>query len=182
MQQWALRSVLDEGVATSPRGISTVELAPVTLGLSNPRRRCITLPSRRWSFPLAIGEFCWHLSGSKELSFIEYYSSRWRDFVGEEKSVRGSCYGYRIFKKIAKGKSQWEHARDLLETDPASRRAVLMFSEPLNERATTAKDIACATSLQFLLRAERLYALVHMRSNDVFLGLPYDVFLFTMFQ
>lgn len=182
MQQWALRSVLYEGATAAPRGISTVELAPVTLALSNPRRRCVTTPRRRWSLPLAIGEFCWHLSGSRELSFLEYYSARWKDFVGEEELVRGSCYGYRIFNKRGKDKSQWDRARRLLSVDPASRRVVLMLSEPLGDREFTAKDIACATSIQFLLREDKLHALVYMRSNDVFLGLPYDVFLFTMLQ
>jgi thymidylate synthase len=182
MQQWALRSVLSEGVATAPRGISTLELAPVTLALSNPRRRCITIPSRRWSLPLAIGEFCWHVSGSRELSFIEYYSPRWRDFVGAEETVRGSCYGYRIFGQRGKSKSQWDIVRELLTADPASRRAVLLLSEPLEDGAIVASDLACAISVQFILRDKKLHALAQMRSNDVFLGLPYDVFLFTMVQ
>lgn len=182
MQRWALRSVLNEGIAAAPRGISTVELAPVTLALSNPRRRCLAIPSRRWSLPLAIGEFCWHVSGSRELSFLEYYSARWKDFVGPEEMVRGSGYGYRIFSKRGKDKSQWERARSLLSVDPASRRAVLMLSEPLGGREFTAKDIACATSMQFLLRDNKLHAIVYMRSNDAFLGFPYDVFLFTMLQ
>jgi thymidylate synthase len=96
--------------------------------------------------------------------------------------VGGSCYGYRIFSKRGKDKSQWERARSLLSIDPASRRAVLMLSEPLGDREFTAKDIACATSMQFLLRDNKLHAIVYMRSNDAFLGFPYDVFVFTMLQ
>jgi thymidylate synthase len=122
------------------------------------------------------------VSGSREVSFLEYYSSRWKDFVNPEHTVRGSCYGYRIFKRLGRDESQWESVRRLLSADPASRRAVLTLSEPLGDRAVTAKDIACATSVQFLLRENKLHTIVYMRSNDAFLGLPYDVFLFTMVQ
>jgi len=44
------------------------------------------------------------------------------------------------------------------------------------------KDVACATSLQFLVRNHALHAVVNMRSNDGVWGLPYDLFVFTMFQ
>jgi thymidylate synthase len=44
------------------------------------------------------------------------------------------------------------------------------------------KDVACAITLQFLIRDDAVHAVVYMRSNDVILGLPYDVFLFTMLQ
>lgn len=56
------------------------------------------------------------------------------------------------------------------------------MSQPLSGADILARDVACASSLQFLLRNGRLDALLHMRSNDAFWGLPYDVFLFTMLQ
>ena len=46
----------------------------------------------------------------------------------------------------------------------------------------SAKDVACTTSIQFLLRSNQLHAIVTMRSNDAIWGLPYDVFLFSMLQ
>jgi thymidylate synthase len=39
-----------------------------------------------------------------------------------------------------------------------------------------------ALTLQFLLRDDRLHLVVTMRSNDAYLGLPHDVFCFTMLQ
>ena len=56
------------------------------------------------------------------------------------------------------------------------------MTQPLVDGDIAAKDVACATSLQFLLRDGQLDAVIHMRSNDAFWGLPYDVFLFTMLQ
>jgi thymidylate synthase len=36
--------------------------------------------------------------------------------------------------------------------------------------------------MQFFIRDNRLHGLAYMRSNDAILGLPYDIFLFTMLQ
>jgi thymidylate synthase len=44
------------------------------------------------------------------------------------------------------------------------------------------KDIPCTLSVQFVLRQERLYAITTMRSNDLWLGFPYDVFCFSTLQ
>ena len=72
--------------------------------------------------------------------------------------------------------------RRLLRSDRATRRAVLYFNDALSHLALDCPDAACATSLQFLIRAGALDAVVCMRSNDVIWGLPYDVFLFTFLQ
>jgi thymidylate synthase len=182
LQCWVFDRILTEGIDASPRDVPTLELPPVLLTLANPRRRVVTAPSRRWSLPLAIGEFCWHLSASDKLAFIQYYSNRWREFADDELRIRGSCYGHRLFGHGENGDSQWEQALNLLRHDPATRRAVLLTAQPLNKGDASSKDVACASSLQFLLRNRRLDAILHMRSNDAFWGLPYDVFLFTMLQ
>ena len=36
--------------------------------------------------------------------------------------------------------------------------------------------------MQFIVRCEELHLFVCMRSNDAFMGLPHDVFAFTMLQ
>jgi thymidylate synthase len=182
MQRWVFRRLLSDGVCASPRDLPTLELPPIQLVLANPRRRILTSVSRKWRLPLAVGEFCWHLSASNELSFIRYYSNRWNEFADDEQTIRGSCYGYRLFRGGERGPSQWEVAHKLLRHDPSTRRAVLLMSQPLVDGDIAAKDIACATSLQFLLRDGQLDAVLHMRSNDAFWGLPYDVFLFTILQ
>lgn len=182
LQRWSFEHLLAEGVETSPRELPTLELPAVQLILANPRHRILTSKARKWSLPLALGEFCWHVSASNELSFIRYYSDRWREFADDEQTIRGSCYGYRMFRGGERRLSQWEAAHELFRHDPSTRRAVLLMSQPLLDCDIAAKDVACAISLQFLLRDGRLDAVVHMRSNDAFWGLPYDVFLFTMLQ
>lgn len=181
IQRWILEAVLTEGEESRPRHMRTLELPPTGFKLLNPRSRCVMNRRRRWSLPLALGEFCWHISGSKELQFIEYYAPQWRRFA-ENEEIIGSCYGHRIFKQEFNRPDQWHSLIDLLKTDPYSRRAILFFSEPTASLSAYAKDVACASSIQFLVRGDRLHAVVYMRSNDVIWGLPYDVFLFTMIQ
>lgn len=181
LQFWALASLLNSGRPAEPRGEETLELLGVTCTLTNPRSRCISNPERRWNFALAVGEFCWHASASNSVEFIEYYAKRWREFTEDGSTIRGSCYGHTVFGQLRSGRSQWQQIVALLRKDPESRRAVLSFREP-SEDLFADKDVPCANTMQFLVRDSRLHAVVSMRSNDVIWGLPYDVFLFTMFQ
>ena len=182
VQAWVLSSILKHGEEAYPRGMHTLELYPVAFGLTSARRRCITNPQRRWSLPLAIGEFCWHVSGSNKVDFIEYYAKRWKEFADDGFTVSGSCYGFKIFAAEKGEVSQWNRVLKLLRDDLYSRRAVLIFSDASNSVDAYSKDVACASSLQFLVRSGKLHVFAHMRSNDAILGLPYDVFLFTMLQ
>src|SRR5207247_285862 len=125
IQAWALSSLLEFGIRARPRGVDTLELSAVSFNLRYPRKRCVTHPERRWNFPLAVGEFCWHFSGSNQLQAIEYYAKRWKDFAADNSTITGSCYGHRIFTASAVQPSQWQRLIELLKNDPESRRAVL---------------------------------------------------------
>lgn len=180
VQHWALSRLLAEGGRVAPRGDPTREILLCSFLLTNPRARKLTSPARNWSEALAVGEFCWHVSGSDDVESLAYYSSAWKSFADADGRVRGSCYGRRIFNKVFHGRSQWELARDLLKRDPSSRRAVVDLQGSLLLHRGDSNDVSCATSMQFLIRDEKLHCSVVMRSNDVIWGLPYDVFLFTM--
>ena len=183
LQHRALALLLSSGLKSSPRGFATSEVIAPNFTLRNPRRRCVTNPARRWSLPLAIGELCWHLSASDDLAFISRYAPRWRDFSDDNSTIAGSCYGKRVFEREGGKPSQWERLIDLLTADPDSRRAILFFRQNASKSLQPkTKDVACATSFQFLIRDGVLHAVVYMRSNDAILGLPYDIFLFTMLQ
>src|SRR6185437_9568283 len=49
-----------------------IEVTGIMLELTNPRARLSRTESRGKPFS-ALGEFCWYLSGSGDLAFIEYY-------------------------------------------------------------------------------------------------------------
>lgn len=182
IQHWILNSILSSGEQAEPRGMKTLEVCPVIFTLLNPRKRCITNAERKWSFPLALGEFCWHISASDELDFIEFYAPQWRNFAEDNATIRGSCYGRKVFQRHSGSLSQWERTVQLLKEDLHSRRAVLYFNDSSNDFEAFSKDVPCASSLQFIVREGKVNAVTHMRSNDAIWGLPYDIFLFTMLQ
>jgi thymidylate synthase len=74
-----------------------------------------------------------------------------------------------------------ENVIALLQKSPTSRRALIQIFNA-EDNATRYKEVPCTTTLQFLLRDDRLHLIATMRSNDAYLGLPHDIFCFTMLQ
>ena len=63
--------------------------------------------------------------------------------------------------------------------DPDSRQAIIQI--PIM-RARGTKDTPCTSSIQFFIRDNKLFTTVYMRSTDIVLGFPIDIFQFTMWQ
>jgi thymidylate synthase len=181
IQRWAFERLLREGLPAAPRGMPTKEVLGQAFTLTNPRARIVRASARRWSLPLAIGEFCWHASASNDVEALAYYAPRWREFAADGRTVRGSCYGRRIFGRGQDGRNCWDMLLALLREDPETRRATIDLSgDDLLD--PSAPDVSCTSSFQVFVRNGLVHAVVHMRSNDAVWGLPYDIFLFTMLQ
>ncbi|MGF2688052.1 thymidylate synthase [Marinobacter sp. DUT-3] len=181
VQVYFAKKILEDGETCCPRGMETKELLGCSFKINNPRNRLTTLTERRWSLPLAIGELCWHLSGSDDVSPLLFYAKSWSKF-SENGRVQGSCYGNSIGYNRDISFSQWKMVRQLLIRDPGSRRAIIFLNVADNRLDPLAKDVACVSSIQFIVRQGKLHAMTNMRSNDLILGLPYDVFLFSWLQ
>jgi thymidylate synthase len=175
-----LSIILEHGSASAPRGLPTIEVCDFSFVLTCPRARLLTIPARRWSTRLAIGELCWHFSGSNSVKFIGHYATAWSRFSDDGITITGSAYGHRAFG-ANDGVSQWSSIVNLLRDDPASRRAVLVLAVPKSD-LDRSRDIACITTVQFLVRNGSLDCVATLRSNDAYLGLGYDVFFLTMLQ
>ncbi len=182
IQVYILEKLFSEGEIITTREMKTLEICNVNLCLRNPRNRTTNNSKRNWKLPLAIGEFAWHVSGSNSVDFITYYAKQWKNFSSDGKIISRSCYGHKIFKKENNGSSQWTKLIELLKKDKFSRRAVLDIYESDNGNDYFAKDLACVNTVQFLIRNNKLDAIISMRSNDMIWGLPYDIYLFTMLQ
>jgi thymidylate synthase len=162
------------------REYSFTERCGVLLKLSNPRARLSRTETKGKIFS-ALGELLWYLSGQNSAAFMDYYVpngiySKEAEEGGD--SVR-SGYGERI--NNFDGVNQIENIISLLKEKSTSRRAVIQLFDA-TDLAQPYKSIPCTCTIQFLIREQRLSLFVNMRSNDAFLGLPHDIFAFTMLQ
>ena len=176
-----MRCVLEEllvrGELVSPSKGDCRELRGVLLEITNPRARLSRSESRGHAFS-CLGELCWYLSGTDELEFIEYYIPKYREFA--EDGILFGAYGPRLFNMRGLV-NQIENIVLHLKRKPTSRQAVIQLfnAEDIIEEH---KDVPCTCTLQFMLRNDGLEMITMMRSNDAYVGLPHDVFCFTMIQ
>lgn len=171
------RQILARGTRIEPTKGSAREIYGVLLKLSAPRLRLSRTESRGMLFS-CLGELLWILAGSNALDFIEYYISEYKKSSDDSRTVHGA-YGPRLFGK--RPNDQLTRVISSLKSKPDSRQAVVQ----LFDRRDTLEyhsDIPCTCTMQFVIRDRRLHMLTSMRSNDAWLGLPHDVFAFTMIQ
>lgn len=165
--------LLQHGARINPRALTTLELTNVQLILTDPQNRFVTLDSRAMDMRYCIGELCFFLSRSTDLSFINRYSTFWNKVSDDGKTVN-SAYGNRLFP------TSLNYAVDCLVNDPNSRKAVLPIYNLSDSKPSL--DNPCTMFLQLLIRDNALDCYTFMRSNDVWLGLPYDIAFFTIVQ
>ena len=170
-------TLMERGVIVEPsRGLNR-ELLGVQLELDRPRARLSRSETRGRPFS-ALGEFLWYLTGDNRLDFIVEYIPAYAADSEDGQTVHGG-YGPRIFGQ--RGHNQLENVINQLRASSTSRRAMMQIfnAEDISRRF---KETPCTATLQFLLRDGKLQLITTMRSNDAYLGLPHDVFCFTMLQ
>jgi len=172
----ALLSSADHVAAS--RGGNT-EILGVQVEIKHPRARLSRSETRGKPFS-SLGELLWYLTRDNQLDFIERYVPRYKTESEDGVSVYGG-YGRRLFQHH--GQDQVQNVIDLLKARPTSRRAAIQIfdAEDIGSGSSHA-EIPCTTMLQFLVRDAHLHMVTTMRSNDAYLGLPHDVFCFTMLQ
>lgn len=168
----------------SPRGEPIREKLNVSFTLTDPRNRIPYLPERNYSISYLCAEATWYFAGRKDVAWIAPYSPFWLD-VTEDGVSANSAYGSRIFAKhdrIDNGSHiQYDRVLEELRRDHDSRRAVIYLTQS-SDHFHCKKDIGCATTLQAFIRDKKLHMTATLRSNDVILGVPYDVSAFTLIQ
>ncbi len=163
-----MQSIILDGHATAPRGQETVEGIGIqqTFDMSCPVLIC---KDRKLNTNFMIAEAAWILSGSNDIAFPAEYMRKYRDY-SDNGVVMNGAYGPAYYRQRA-------YVVNTLVEDPTSRQAIITIWD---ERPEPSKDIPCTVSVQFILRGYQLHCVANMRSSDVFLGLPYDIFTFSM--
>lgn len=158
-----------------------VEITGVMLELTNVRARLSRSETKGTPFS-ALGEFCWYLSGRSDFDSIDYYikGAYDRDLDVEPDGVTISgAYGPRLIE--SGGEGQLEHVIEMLSRKTTTRQAVLQLFDA-DDLTSGQRDVPCTCTIQLLNREDGLEMVTYMRSNDVYKGLPHDVFCFTLLQ
>lgn len=170
----AYNFVSDFGETVVSRIGKTKHVTDITFLVSNPYHNVCLNPQRNLSLRYLVGEIQWYLSGSNKVEDIGKYAKMWYDLSDDGETVN-SAYGYRIFHKF--GFDQLQYCIDKLKKNPYDRQCILHIKEASNKPT---KDTPCTCLLQFTCFNGKLNLHTYMRSNDIWLGLPYDMGFFTV--
>ena len=176
VMRWVFQQVLQKGEDIRPTKGPAKELSGVLLEIKNPLARISRTETKGKPFS-CLGELCWYLAQTRDLSSIAYYLPAYRKYA-EGKEIYGG-YGPRLFDW--NGLNQFAIVADILRRKPDSRQAVIQLFDA-HDILEPHKDIPCTCIMQFMIRKRQLHMLAYMRSNDALVGMPHDVFCFTMLQ
>lgn len=206
-----LQQIHGEGVDLPSRDGPCREILGWSGRLLDPTAHFLLNPIRKCSPSYTAAEVLWYLSGQRVVHALTPYAPQYTRFCneatlhleanGDETTVEPGkyrtqssrkttlyahgAYGYRMSRRIGNYTALTNIIR-MLKLDPNTRQAVLpLYDAGMDmEKATSGdkKDIPCTLTLNFLLRDGKLNLHVNMRSNDIWLGLPHDVFAFTCIQ
>lgn len=163
---------------------NTNEELHAMFSLNNPRKRWTTIRVPAISPAYAFAELIYLMSGSDEATVINPWNPQLQKYQGNYEKYPGS-YGKRL--KYSFGFDQLNRAYDALLNEPTSRQVLLDIWKPeidlpKNQGKANNADIPCNVISMLKIRQGKLYWSQIMRSNDMYLGLPYDVLLFTSLQ
>jgi len=158
--------------------------------LTDLNRTWLFNPRRKLSPYYAMGELLWYLSGERKVDRIVPYAPSYFKFCEGDEAF--GAYGWRwqndpamLEQAQGSGLSQLDWVCRELMARPNSRRAVVTMwngGDIVRAVANDCRDHPCNLTWQFLHREGKLHMIASMRSNDIWLGLPYDIFVNTCIQ
>ncbi len=153
------------------------DLGAVTVELDG-GERTIWLNGRGWNPAFALVEAAWVITGSKDVKPLAAFIKSFDRYSDDGQTLQGA-YGDRLRHFF--GIDQIETAIEEFKGNPSSRRVVLSLysSRDLGLRSN---DIPCNTQVALRQVDGRLEMTVFNRSNDLWLGVPYNWFVFRILQ
>jgi len=120
-------------------------------------------------------EIAWYESQSRNVNDIPgKVPEIWKQ-VADKNGLINSNYGWCVFSE--ENHNQFKNVVDTLTKNPNSRQAVMIYTRPtMHEDAFEdgRSDFMCTKTVQYLIRDNKLTAIVQMRSNDVVFGFRND--------
>jgi thymidylate synthase len=162
----------------------TKELLHVGFSIADPRQRWVFARTPGINPAFALAEIVWILNGSNDASFINHWNPILPNYAGKDDYYHGA-YGYRLRYQFCL--DQLSRAYNTLKNNPDSRQIVLQIWDskmdlPLDNGQPVSSDIPCNICSLVKVRSNKLEWMQIIRSNDLFLGLPYNFIQFTTLQ
>jgi thymidylate synthase len=160
--------LLDKGRQVSPRDQGTRELMAYksAVDMNYP---LVEVPARKIGRKFRAAEAAWILSGDNRVETIAPFSKEISRFSDDGQTFFGA-YGPQLLPQL-------DYVVTKLAEDPDTRQAVATIWQ---RSPQASKDIPCTVAVQFIIRNNRLNCIDTMRSSDIWLGWPYDIFNFSM--
>lgn len=168
----ALENVLHKGKRETNKRTGTDILATHGYSFSYDMNYLPVLYLRKVWIRSAAAELAWFLSGSKHAGWINDQTTIWKEFTDKDGNIP-TAYGYRWSKAF--GYDQVDNIMHKLRNDPTSRQQVLLSWNPMVDNVKPAANIPCPLIYIINIIDNKLNIHLTLRSNDVWLGLPYDV-------
>lgn len=166
--------VWDHGSTRSPRGKITVDAGPTTI-IVDDIHNALPIGTGRGVNPKIAAIEAIQLIGGISLPNMVVKASPQFESYRESNGTFHGAYGRRIYQQV-------KEVINKLKNDRDSRQAVITLWSPLLDNMVNMKDYPCTVALHFSLYHDKLSMNVVMRSNDAWLGVPYDIFQFTQLQ
>lgn len=174
-----LQIAYDKDIQHSDSRVGNVkDLGKVVYQIKNDTFRLCFLKERNINPFFALSEFSWIIEGNNLVEPLQYFIKDYNKFSDDSETLNGA-YGFRLLKYFEI--NQLEKAISELKKNKASRRVVLTMYSP-DDLNKTSNDIPCNTSIYLKIKDNKLDITILNRSNDLFLGVPYNVFIFYLLQ
>jgi thymidylate synthase len=159
-----------------PRDQPTRDLGVTVLEMGSPLMALPTDCGRELNGRIATVEALQLIGGFSDAEMIRWASKNLAKLTLDENGVQHGAYGRRI------GSQMWQVCRKL-RADVETRQAHLTLWDPFLDNVEGQIDYPCTSSITFSSHDTTYIDMtVVMRSNDIFLGLPYDLFQFAQLQ
>tara|TARA_A100000171_G_scaffold9489_1_gene6945 strand:- start:577 stop:1305 length:729 start_codon:yes stop_codon:yes gene_type:complete len=123
-------------------------------------------------------EMLWFLNGETNIQRFKDAGVKIWDAWADEDGELGPVYGHQLRNFSGRGYDQLESVIDSLKNDPDSRRHVISLWNPVQLEYMALPP--CYLYFQFFVENGKLNMFVVQRSGDMYLGVPYDIALFTL--
>jgi len=167
--------VLNHGQPRAARGLTTFDCAHVTVELTTPLNALPLHCGRKLNPAIGALEAAQLIGGFSDPELCVRIAPNFQRYR-EASGIFHGAYGRRIGRQLPAAISK-------IKNDPDTRQAIISLWDPWLDNQPGRLDYPCTVALRLSLDVDgRLDLDVLMRSNDVWLGTPYDWFQFTQLQ